>query len=229
MNINFPDGTVGLTKTIETVELTKNQFRQPMPIPHLRSTSGQIMNDGCGRLSRDLAEAIRDKLELLDLPSAFQARIGGAQGLWLVDIRKNAPTGTWIEVYESQEKWHRDESTSFDDPAHRIFEVLRISTPCKPANLNEQFIPVLESGERRPGVMRDVISSLLERGLRREYDQLNAALDDPWLLRAWVQSASPGLRSGSQASLLSHAAGLPQYPEERLNVLLNAGFQPKKT
>jgi len=76
------------------------------------------MNDGIGRMSLALMQKVRSSLNLSELPSAIQGRLGSAKGMWIVD-NSRPPDVIWIEIYPSQEKWECD----WDDPAHRTLEV----------------------------------------------------------------------------------------------------------
>jgi hypothetical protein len=225
--LKFANYHVGLTRTRETVELHQAHI---LPRNDIQAVNGK-MNDGCGRLSREMAMSIRDELGLVNLPSAYQGRIGGAKGLWLIDIAKDAMEGHWMEVYPSQTKWRRDtsiEATSVDDPAHRIFEVLDYSRPCKPATLNAQLIPLLESREIIRGVTRKAISNLLAKGMRFEVDELRVALKNPERLRIWVQSTYPSIREKIQTESVPYIGRFPQCTEEQINLLLDSGFQPNQ-
>lgn len=65
------------------------------------------MNDGCARIS---VGAVRAMIRTLDVagvpPSCWQARIGGAKGLWMTGaVGDDGPSGEediWIEVSKSR-------------------------------------------------------------------------------------------------------------------------------
>jgi hypothetical protein len=106
---------LGLSKTDPTVVLEKEQIiNHPEDI---RSPSGRVMNDGIGRMSLGIARKIQQTLGLSEIPSAVQARLGPAKGMWIVDLtgrRPDRPKGDydpdelWVETYPSQRKWKCD-------------------------------------------------------------------------------------------------------------------------
>ncbi|OBT72455.1 hypothetical protein VF21_08510 [Pseudogymnoascus sp. 05NY08] len=216
--------SLGLSKTYATVPLRASE------ITFVRydycSKSGEVMNDGCGQISRKLAHHIAQKLNLDYTPSAFQARIGGAKGMWIVDV-KDFGDKTNIKIYPSQVKW--DNSSFFVDPCHRIFEVLRWSGPVCSATLNLQFLPILEDRGRSNGKgMREALSRMLENGLTYEMGRQRAAMDNPQSFRKWVRETDPGITDRIKLGHVGYWAGLPKLQGEKINLLLDAGFNPKK-
>ncbi|KAF4969921.1 hypothetical protein FSARC_2940 [Fusarium sarcochroum] len=129
---------VGLSKTTLTVLLMEDSIRH-RPID-IESPNGTPMNDGIGRISHSLLREVRDIMGLDFLPTAIQARIGGAKGLWMLDPIPFPSDERWIEIYPSQKK--RD--CNWSDPAHRTLEVVSVSSYRGAATLNLQFIPILE-------------------------------------------------------------------------------------
>jgi hypothetical protein len=188
----------------------------------------EVMTDGAGRISPSLASKIRLKLGLSYIPSGFQGRIGEAKGLWSVNWNDKSGED-WIEVYDSQRKWTRSTKPNgeSDDPSHRTFEVLKWSGPLKSADLNLQFLPLLIDRARSPKLMKDSISKLLVEGLNREIETLLTAMKSPQAFRNWVREVNPNTKERLKAGAVAYRAGLPAILEERLNVLLDAGFDPK--
>ncbi|OBT46789.1 hypothetical protein VE00_02021 [Pseudogymnoascus sp. WSF 3629] len=216
--------SLGLSKTYATVPLKATE------ITFVRydycSKSGEVMNDGCGQISRKLAHHIAQMLNLDYTPSAFQARIGGAKGMWIVDV-KDFGDKTNIKIYPSQVKW--DNNSFFVDPCHRIFEVLRWSGPVRSATLNLQFLPILEDRGRSNGKgMREAISRMLENGLTYEMGRQRAAMDNPQSFRKWVRETDPGITDRIKLGQVGYWAGLPKSQGEKINLLLDAGFNPKE-
>lgn len=198
--------------------------------PETKADGGKIvMNDGCGRMSREMAIAVRDKLGLSELPSAFQGRIGGAKGLWLMDVQDTASSGPWIEIYDSQEKWVRDYSgRDGNDPAHRTFDVKKAISSCKPGRVNEQFIALLGHGETVPGTMKKILGSILERQLKLKIDKVKDALGSPQKLRRWVYAESGSRGRRMDTTSIGYLGGLPDEDEDQVNLLLDAGFLPSE-
>ncbi|EWY82913.1 hypothetical protein FOYG_14996 [Fusarium oxysporum NRRL 32931] len=129
---------IGLSKTTPTVVLEKKQLRNYLMDEE--SPTGNVMNDGIGRVSLALMRKVQHALGLDYLPSAIQGRIGSAKGIWVLDIGTQ-PSRIWIETYKSQEKWNCD----WEDPQHRTLEILTRSAGLEIAQLNHQFISILES------------------------------------------------------------------------------------
>lgn len=107
---------LGLSRTQPTIVVEKSHIKNQGNDE--LSESGNIMNDGIGRVSVSLARKIRDHLGLAEVPTGFQGRIGSGKGFWIRDTEDRP--GDWIEVYPSQRKWQCD----LDDPEHRTVEVL---------------------------------------------------------------------------------------------------------
>ncbi|KFY22387.1 hypothetical protein V493_06625 [Pseudogymnoascus sp. VKM F-4281 (FW-2241)] len=224
--------SLGLSKTYATVLLNASEITF---VPNdYRSNTGEEMNDGCGQISRKLAHNIAQILNLDYTPSAFQARIGGAKGMWIVDV-KDFGDKTNIEIYPSQVKWHNDMNMKGSigsysvDACHRTFEVLRWSGPARSAALNLQFLPILEDRGRNEGRgMREALSRMLENGLTYEIGRQRAAMDNPQSFRKWVRETDPGITDRIKLGQVGYWAGLPKSQGEKLNLLLDSGFNPKE-
>jgi len=185
------------------------------------------MNDGCGQISRKVAHDIAQKLSLDYTPSAFQARIGGAKGMWIVDVNDFGDKN-YIQIYPSQVKWEGKAIEFAADDSHRTFEVLRWTGPVRSAALNLQFLPILEDRGINRIAMREAISRLLENGLTYEVGRQRAAMDSPQSFRKWVRDTDPGIQERIKLGHVNYWAGLPKSQGEKLNLLLDAGFDPKK-
>ena len=99
------------------------------------------MNDGIGRMSSSLARKVSESMGLLDVPAGFQGRIRSAKGVWIRDKTDlDAKEEDWIETYPSQRKWNCD----FVDPDQRTFELRSEVRELTAANLNLQFLPILQ-------------------------------------------------------------------------------------
>lgn len=181
------------------------------------------MNDGAGRMSPSLARKIAEKLGLPqeDCPCAFQARLGSAKGMWVIDISDTSEED-WIEIYPSQNKWECD----FEDVHHRTFEVKDYPRGIKSAGLNQQFIPMLEAQSTNPLAMRRVLEKHLRASLIADLDSNMSAMDDPAEFRLWLQR----YRSSGDERLqyVQFQGSLPARDEDTLALLCDAGFEPKK-
>jgi hypothetical protein len=183
------------------------------------------MTDGAGRVSESLAYKINAHLGLSYLPSGFQARIGEAKGFWTVDFNNGRP-GDWIELYSSQCKWEPDPNQ--DNVHNRTFEVIRWSGPLKSAALNLQFLPLLVDRAKDRGSMRTALSELLKGGVDREIESLQEAMEDPRSFRKWLRENNSNIDDRLKNGVVPFRASLPVSTDERLNMMLDAGFDPKK-
>ncbi len=197
----------------------------------------KVMNDGCSQISvgaaREIWRLYKDSLGLesqLPLPSAFQARIGGAKGVWMISgetfSRDPKHTSIWIEINESQLKFspHEEDLDQNDqtfDPLRLTFEVLKYSSSPVPSELHICFIPIMIDR----GVPREEVAGFMEECLEADRSQLLDVLTDPVKAHDWMY------RNGSRScngSDISWQAGLPNFLEEKINFLLESGFDPRK-
>ncbi|PKS10356.1 hypothetical protein jhhlp_002107 [Lomentospora prolificans] len=190
----------------------------------LKSPTGVVMNDGIGRMSRALARRVTEIMGLDAIPSGFQGRIGSAKGFWIIDADSyyNSDGKLWIETYPSQRKW----SCSFEDEAHRTFEVKNYSRELRSASLNKQFITVLEAQSIDPKLTRRTLATLLCRTVKEELDSRILEARDPLALQRWA-----GLGQLARSDRIHHGkvpfvGGLPNSDDEALKFLLDGGFLP---
>ncbi|KAK3495208.1 RNA dependent RNA polymerase-domain-containing protein [Neurospora hispaniola] len=214
---------LGLSKTYAIMTLEPHQIRHHKSDLLSPSGTGEVMNDGVGRMSRSVAKRIRDVLGLGDVPSAVQGRFGSAKGMWVIDVDDTGDED-WIETYPSQRKWECD----FVDKHQRTLEVRSVASELKSAGLNLQLLPVLEDRARDKVKMRQAIGDRLINDLQRQFTEQKHALNRPVEFRQWVYESY-----SSRATRVSHGrvpflAGLPDSQEETLNFLMNSGFDPKK-
>ncbi|KAK3322996.1 RNA dependent RNA polymerase-domain-containing protein [Apodospora peruviana] len=212
---------LGLSKTFPSVVFEPGQIiNQPDDI---KSPIGKVMNDGIGRMSRNVARKIRDVLGISDIPSAVQGRLGPAKGMWLMDVRDTGDED-WIETYPSQRKWNCD----CLDVHQRTLEVRSVASELKSAGLNLQFLPVFEDRAKDKAQMRQAIATRLTNDLQRQFDGQKEAFKRPIQFRQWMienfNSRSDRVNRGHVPFL----AGLPENKGEIMNFLLNSGFDPKK-
>ncbi|KAI2931794.1 hypothetical protein CBS147320_2475 [Aspergillus niger] len=186
----FQRFSLALSKTYATVVL---QPRQVLPLPDV---SKPVMNDGCALMSRGLANKICDSLGLTGYtPSAFQGRIAGAKGLWMVDKHQSHVSAddndVWIQISDSQLKikphpcqW--DESV---DDEKLTFEVVKWSKPLHPVNLNIQLLSILDHG----GHIKEHLADLTRLGIQSVYQEFANVLqsDSAVLCRSLVQKIRP--------------------------------------
>lgn len=215
--------TLALSKNVESVLLEADQIRFKEDI----ACNGEVMTDGAGRISRNLATRIANRLRLKYVPSSFQGRLGEAKGLWTID-HSDRSDDDWIEVYASQCKWSRSSKRGgeSEDRCHRAFEINDWSAPLKSADLNTQFLPLLMERAKNKQVMKKHISELLTVGLDRELAKLREAMSSPESLRQWVREMKSNVNERIRNRSVAYKAGIPDAAEERLNMLLDSGFDP---
>ena len=146
---------------------------------------------GCARISKAAAQAIAKELGLTQVPSAFQGRIGGAKGMWMVDaldeIWERSSRNFWIEITDSQLKFEKRPIDAYNpDPDQVTFDVNACANQLKSAALNFQLLPILANR----GVPEGEIERLLEEDLKSKMDELDAATESTLALRKWNQRSS---------------------------------------
>lgn len=141
------------------------------------------MNDGCSVVSPAVMQIVRQKLGLEETPTAVQARLGGAKGVWMVDPSVDFDSEeVYIKVTESQLKYKGHDGD--DDWARLTLDVLTTSHDPTPATINTQLIPILEDR----GVPFETLRELLEEHLERDLEELFRIIDKPSELRGWMHN-----------------------------------------
>lgn len=189
----------------------------------LSETTGEVMNDGAGRISPSLMRKLRDVLGLQTIPSAIQGRLGSAKGMWLVDVEDQS-NEDWIETYPKQRKWECDMS----EAAHRTLEVRSWSTELSSASLNIQFLPILEDRARDPVGMRTTFVRNMTDESAAELDRLKMALQHTELFRKWIREGSQPTFSRLTSRSVPFLAGLPESFEDSMSFLVDGGFDPMR-
>lgn len=189
----------------------------------IESPTGEVMNDGAGRISASLMRKVRDALGLQAIPSAIQGRLGSAKGMWVTDVT-DLGHEDWIETYPSQRKWKCDAS----EEAHRILEVRSWSTELVPAGLNIQFLPILEDRALdAEGIRTTFVNNMITES-EAEIETLKSALQYPELLRKWIRQSSSAQADFQRLSnrAIPFLGGLPDSQDEVMSFLLDGGFEP---
>lgn len=123
-------------------------------------------------------------------PSAFQARIAGAKGLWIVDPCGNPYLNNMnehrITISPAQVKFknHPEDRGSWGgyDPHRLTFEVVAHSKPLKPGILNLDLISILQT----QGVPESAFTKLLTEYLSDRVNELESAVKDGCDFRKWI-------------------------------------------
>ncbi|PSR84433.1 RNA dependent RNA polymerase-domain-containing protein [Coniella lustricola] len=200
------------------------------------SASRTIMNDGAGRISPRLMQRVRDELGLQSIPSAIQARLGSAKGMWVIDATETDTQAEWIETYPSQRKWKYGDGEDATmrgargiHEAHRTLEVISWSADLTPASLNIQFLPILDDRARDKKLMWDTVTGFLVTEAEEQTKTLLTALQQNEVFRKWVHDQTRSnikyLGSGPNNSM-PFLGGLPQSTEDAMSFLADGGFSP---
>lgn len=238
---------LGLSRTIPTLVFKPSQIRLVKDIrsdgtPEAnefndegldwdeKCSQPQVMNDGCARISVGAARIIwemycRATGSDEPLPSAFQGRIRGAKGMWMVSAeahtRDEEHNDIWIEISDSQSKYEPHEADKNDATfnSHRLtFNYVKHSHVNGSTDLHISFIPILVDR----GVKRDVIADFIIKHLNVERAQLLDMLSEPVKLHNWVTK-----QSSATSGVIPWEAALPVSQSEKVKLLLRAGFTPQ--
>lgn len=180
------------------------------------------MNDGIGQISKSLANKVAQALGLTDVPSAYQARLGSAKGLWIIHHNPDFGDGDWIATYPSQRKWACDDA----DIHHRTFEVKSWSKEAKSADLNRQFIPVLEAQSKDSNLLRSTLSTHLRKCVEGDLEAQRNAMNHSLDLRLWLRQAGT-FKVDEQTNRVPFLGSLPRRDESIIGMLVDSGFEPK--
>ncbi|KAJ6007534.1 hypothetical protein N7540_011510 [Penicillium herquei] len=225
--------SLGLSKTFASVTLKPTQVLHKKDDPRWE----RVMNDGCALMSRSLAQKICETLGITGngnryIPSAFQGRIAGAKGLWMVDRSKSKYQSfceddgddLWLEISDSQLKIfpHPQEWTGTIDDEKLTFEVVSWSKALHPVELNIQLLVILAHG----GKVRRCIAELARKGLDNLAEDLESVLaaDNNILCLGLMQKLK---RSGEAKNNSRQLGSWVLNDGEFVNRLCQAGFTPQ--
>lgn len=210
---------LGLSRTYATAHIKPTEV---IMVPD-RVRGREVMNDGCSRISMALAEKIQIALGTEEPPpSCFQARIGGAKGMWIVepvDSSNHSDKSHWIEISASQLKFNPGSGcvNGCLDPELQQFEVVDWSRPLRTSKLSTQLITILEDR----GVHRSTFESLIQRDLRCVSGLIAAVRDNDRHLCLML------LRTVTNVADCSATDGWPNTDSGQAITLLEAGFEPR--
>ena len=224
----FQRFALGLSQTLATVVLEPSEFVRVED--RKNSPSGQVMNDGCARMSGTLGRIIADQLELEEVPSVFQARIAGAKGVWMVDrddfMMEKYPTqmagrNFCVEVSDSQLKIKPHPAEAIKaHTTQRTFEVVAWSTMPRPASLNFQILAILHDR----GVSREVLKELLLADHCQYHEALFQAMNSRVRLREWIEQNRISVRDQDD---IPFVGAWPDELDEQIIMFLESGFTPQ--
>jgi hypothetical protein len=208
-----------------------SRFEDPAFHEQRRKTwdSNEVMTDGCAMISVGAARLILKKLGIREWPSAFQGRINGTKGIWII----SAPYETsdpfheavWIEIRPSQLKVKprkQDLDDSLCEENRWCFDVKGYSRPPKMSHLHKDFLPVLEDRH----VPSETILSIVKDGVHPPIDELREMMNDPAKLALWRQRCYPTV--GEQQT--SDEPGIPQEPSRKAQLIVErSGYMPSES
>ncbi|KAI5291006.1 hypothetical protein KEM54_006721 [Ascosphaera aggregata] len=178
---------LGLSRSTPTAILRQNEI---FFVLDMKSPTGETMNDGCSLMSRSLAQHVSSILDLNHIPAAFQARISGAKGMWIVDKNDSRHPSTrnfWVEINESQLKIFPPPSEDDRelDSEQLTFGVVKWFDSLSPAELNVQVLRVLQHG----GIQKSHVENLLKHEIALAYDEFKAIVKPKKAIqtRKWLQ------------------------------------------
>ncbi|KAF3139511.1 hypothetical protein TWF703_003700 [Orbilia oligospora] len=217
---------LGFSTTTPTVVFEQNEIDYDIPDIKVKGLElggdgkppEYSLTDGCGLASPAVFRAVARQLGLPYPPSAVQARIGAAKGLWIMD--PSIP----LDSEELQIRIRPDQK-KFDGislaPEHRTLDICNTSKPLKPSALNLQFIIILLHN----GVTEATLEELLREDIRNEVTELfkDGRLDDGASLRKYLERVKlSGSRRETRATAMK--GRIPLGLAERAVDLINAGF-----
>lgn len=191
----------------------------------------KVMNDGCARISLGACQLIWQRLGRSGpIPSAFQARINGAKGVWIrsgpMDSTFANDNEVWIEISNSQRKFfpHDEDTPQSFDSNRWTFEVVKYTQKLRSAALHLAFVPILLNR----GVHLEDMQKLVVGALNNEKDDLLSAAKDPIKLRAWINQRYSCVEDYERMGGIRWQASLPFSLAEKIILLLESGFHPMR-
>lgn len=215
---------LALSKTWATVVI---QPHQVLKLPDHRDKP--VMNDGCALMSRPLARKICEELGIDGVtPSAFQGRIAGAKGLWMVDRDHNDNEEIWIKISDSQLKI-KPHPRDFFGPVDKekiTFEVANWSKPLRSSELNTQLLEVLNDR----GQVRTHVADIARQAVSDVYKEFEMVMerDSIPLARALVQKIRPTTDDGLSRTGIRRIDQWLSQTTESIIRFLEAGFSPRE-
>jgi len=110
---------LSLSSTTQTLVFQPEQIRL---VPDIVSPIGECMTDGCARASPAVFRSLWQDglLATKETPTAVQARLGGAKGIWYVDPRVDPRSEEmWIEIRRGSQLKFKHDIIAFQDQALR--------------------------------------------------------------------------------------------------------------
>src|SRR5882724_7526200 len=134
----------------------------------MTGTVAKVMTDGCGFVNLAALLQIASWLGFTSRNTAFQGRIAGAKGMWLLHLDDRLSTAEpkiWIR--DSQDKIKLPDLATCDH-GHLILDFVAPARMTLPVQLSAQILINLAHN----GVPHAVLKTLLEEGLKAEVADL---------------------------------------------------------
>ncbi|OQO05852.1 hypothetical protein B0A48_09947 [Cryoendolithus antarcticus] len=188
----------------------------------------EAMTDGCACISVGAAKLVCKSMKLVRWPTAFQARINGAKGMWYIsapyETTKPEHLDIWIEIRKSQLKVQfRDEDMHVDtcELDRWSFDVVSWGKPLQVSENHRDFVQILEDR----GVPRNTLEDLVQIGLDLCTDELASIVHYPVALTLWRHKYFA--RQEVARVNRMQVRGLPIEISLRTHVLVDeAGYKP---
>ncbi|KAJ7696807.1 RNA dependent RNA polymerase-domain-containing protein [Mycena rosella] len=156
LNLYLSTSVPALEFTGENIEFIEDEYADGWSKDQKPPTE-TIMTDGCGFINRAAALKISARLKYERPPVAYQGRIAGSKGMWIIHPSDESPEPR-IWIRSSQRKIVLGRLLR----AHRIFDLLAVSRPSPSLHLSAQAIVILANN----GVPAQVFCALQEQGLK---------------------------------------------------------------
>ena len=177
---------LSLSLTRPTVELDWSRDITLIP-DHER---GECFTDGCGFMREGLGRRVADQLSLSSVPSAFQARIGGAKGMFLVLRERDYVERLGLEKTSSLAIRHSQVKYDVGDAPHACLCMFEVVAHCKADSIHHtprlyrEIVPVLEASAWLANGNEGVLA--LRNALLRMASEAHSAV-----VNNWADSNSP--------------------------------------
>ncbi|RMZ70766.1 hypothetical protein GMOD_00008394 [Pyrenophora seminiperda CCB06] len=224
-----PEQIIHVNDKLATSDPEDTRFNDPQ-LDWPSFPDGTVMDDGCSIISVGAALSIWQIYKKITgtagpLPSAFQGRIAGAKGLWMISAESFTKDPEhlkpWIKINASQWKFDPPKVGSLDHEHHRTFELSNYSSFPTPSELHISFMPILVDRK----VPLQVIDHLMTDCLEAERTRLLELLPDPVKMYDWVHRNGAKTQTGSD---VPWQGAMPVSLEEKAKLLLEHGFSPAK-
>ncbi|KAG8927481.1 hypothetical protein FRC02_008104, partial [Tulasnella sp. 418] len=147
----------------ENIHLEDDKYSSDYdPASGIKPKSEMIMTDGCGLINRAALLHIRDRMSLVEMPCAVQARLGGTKGMYMLHPdpgRSDEPPRLWYRPSQLKVVW-----SPRPEESQLILDLVRLPHTKFPSRLSAETLVNLAHN----GVPHKVFIELLRSGLNEE-------------------------------------------------------------